>query len=55
MEKTRTDWYTPENLAIYFDVSKGALLKAGVAILNPDYNPELPYSQEILITHPERI
>ncbi len=31
------------------------LLKAGVAVLNPDFDPVVPYSQEILITHPERI
>jgi len=37
------------------EVSKGVLLKAGVSVVNPDYDPEVPYSQEILITHPERI
>ena len=42
-------------MQIYFDVSKGVLLKAGVAVLNLDFNLELPYSQDITITHPERI
>ncbi len=31
------------------------ILKAGVAVLKPDFDPEQPYSQEFLITHPERI
>jgi hypothetical protein len=30
-------------------------LSAGVAVVNPEYDPELPYSQKILITKPERI
>ena len=42
-------------LASYFEVAKGMLLKAGVAFLKPDYDPDLPYSQEILIPSPERI
>ncbi len=36
-------------------MSKGVLLKAGVTVFNPDFDSEGPYSQEILITHPERI
>ena len=43
------------SVQIYFDVAKGVLLKAGVAVLNPDFDPELPYSEELLITKPERI
>jgi hypothetical protein len=43
-----------ENMQIYFDISKGVLFKAGVAVLNPDFDPEVSCSQEILITHPER-
>ncbi len=31
------------------------LLKAGVAVVNPEYSPMVPYSQMILITKPERI
>jgi hypothetical protein len=42
-------------MASYFEVAKGVLLNAGVALVNPDYDPDLPYSQEILITKPERI
>ncbi len=53
LEQTRAERYTAENLQVYFDVSKGVLLHAGVAVLNPDFDPEMPYSQEILITRPE--
>jgi hypothetical protein len=31
------------------------LLNAGVAVVNPDFDPELPYSQELMITEPARI
>jgi hypothetical protein len=55
LEQTRAEWYTAENLQIYFDDSKGVLLKAGVIVLNRDFDPEVPHSQEIMITHPERI
>ena len=55
LEMTRAEWFTAENLAKYYEVAKGVLLKAGVAELNPSYDPSLEYSEEILITHPERI
>jgi hypothetical protein len=42
-------------MQINFDVSNDVFLKAGVAVLNPEFNPEVPYSQEIMITHPERM
>ena len=49
LEQTRAEWYTAENHDKYFEVSKGLLLKAGVAIVNPDYDPMVPHSQAILI------
>ena len=55
LEQTRAEWYTPENLAYYFEVARDVLLDAGVAIRNPDYDPNIPYSEEIFIIHPERI
>ncbi len=55
LEQTRAEWYTAENLDTYFEVSKGVLLKAGVAEANPDYDPMVPHSQAILITNPGRI
>jgi hypothetical protein len=55
LEQTRQEWFTAENLELYFEFSKSVLLKAGVADVSPDFDPEMPYSREILITHPERI
>jgi hypothetical protein len=53
--QTRREWFTPENLATYFEVVRVVMLDVGVDVRKPDYDPEIPYSEEILITHPERI
>ncbi len=55
LEQTRSQWFTSENLQIYFEVAKGVPLKAGVAVFNPDIDPELPYSEELIITKPKCI
>jgi hypothetical protein len=55
LEQTRSELFTAENLAIYFDVARDVLLYDGVSTRNPDYDLEIPYSEEILIKHPERI
>jgi hypothetical protein len=55
LEMARHEWLTEQNLADYYEVAKGVLLKVGVARVNPDFQPDVPYSQEILITHHERI
>eukprot|EP00873_Tetraselmis_striata_P014248 jgi/Tetstr1/434512/TSEL_023604.t1 len=55
LEMARHEWQTEQNLADYYEVAKDVLLKAGVARVNPDFQPNVPYSQEILITHPEGI
>jgi hypothetical protein len=34
-----------ENLEIYFDVARDALVNAGVAVHNPEFNPDMPYSR----------
>jgi len=39
----------------YFEVARDVLLNSGVAIVNADFDPNVPYSPEILITCPERI
>ncbi len=44
-----------ENLATYFEVARDVMLDARVAARIPDYDPEIPYREQILITHPERI
>ncbi len=47
--------YTVENLKIYFDVARDVLVNAGVAVHNPEFNPDVPYSEELRIVAPERI
>ncbi len=54
LEQARNDWYTVENLTTFFEVAREVLLGAGVAIRNPDYDPKVPYYEEIIITRPER-
>ena len=55
LEQTRAEWYTAENLAKYFEVARDVLIGAGVAKLNEDFDQNMPYDEEIFITHPERI
>jgi hypothetical protein len=55
MELTIAEWFTTENLERYFDVAKDVRVTAGVAIVNPDFDPDEPHSEPIFITHPERI
>ncbi len=55
LEQARKDWYTVENLTTYFEVAKDMLLGARVVVRNPNYNPLVPYSKELLITDPGRI
>ena len=55
LEETRATWYTDSNLEKSFKVAKDVVLKAGVAVLNEDFDPNKPYSEEILITAPKRI
>ncbi len=45
LKQARQEGFTAENLDLYFEVSKNVLLKADVAVVNPDFDPELPYSQ----------
>ena len=54
LELIRDVWNTGKKMAESFEVATDVLLDAGVAIVNPDYDPNEAYSQEILITHPER-
>jgi len=55
LEKAQADWNTPENIEIYFDMAKDVLVDAGVVVRNRVYDPTVPYSEELLITRPERI
>ena len=55
LEMTRAEWFTEDNLRTYYDVAAGVLTIAGVAEPNTSFNPNLPYSEQLIITHPERI
>ena len=55
LEHARKDWYTVENVVTYFEVARDVLLDAGLVVRNPDYDPEIPYSEETIITRPGRI
>ena len=55
LKQTRHEWFTPENLDTYFEVAKYVLLDVGVAVQNPHYYPQVPFSEEVSITRPERI
>jgi len=55
LEQTIAEWNTTENLDIYFHVAIDVLLDAGVVVMNPAYDPSAPYSEDIIITRPERV
>jgi hypothetical protein len=42
-------------MEIYFDVARDVLVNAGLAVHNPEFDPDVPYSKELLIVAPERI
>ena len=52
---TRAEWLTEDNLKSYYDVVAEVMVRAGVAEWNPDYDEEVPHSERVYITHPERI
>jgi len=51
----RADWFSENNLERDFEVARDVILNAGVAVITPDYSPNLPYSQELIINAPEKI
>jgi len=55
LELTRAKWMTEANLNTYFVTARDLLVNAGVAEMNPDFDPTVPYSHEIIITKPECI
>ncbi len=44
LEQTRAQWFTEENLEGYFNIARDVLIKAGFAVVNPDFDPDVPYS-----------
>ena len=55
LEVTRAKWATIPNAEKHYDVLAGVLLQAVVAVENPAYKKDVPYSERLLITKPERI
>ena len=55
LEQTREEWYTEKNLETYFDIARDVFLNAGVAVMNPTFDPSEPYSEELNIVAPDRI
>jgi len=55
LEQTPHEWFTEENLANYFEVAMDILLDVGVDVRNPDFDPNLPFSEKMCITYLERI
>lgn len=55
LEKTRHEWHTEENLKQYFEVAANVFVKAGVAVRNPNYDPNMPDSEMLIITKPHLI
>jgi hypothetical protein len=52
LEMTRHEWLTLGNLGTYFDVCAEVLVKAGVAHLNPNYDPNVKGSEPVFINKP---
>jgi hypothetical protein len=52
---TRHEWLTLGNLETYFDVCVEVFVKAGVARVNHDYNPNVEGSEPIFIDKPHLI
>ena len=55
LEMKREEWATSHNIALHYECLEKTFIDAGVAQRNPDFDPEVPNSQPILITKPERI
>ena len=59
LEIDRARWCTAANIRDWYTMLATALVDAGVAIVNPDYDasadPESRAGQPIIITHPDRI
>ena len=54
IEATREAWMTPANLLTYYNVAQNVLLESGIAVVNPDFDPDVEYSQPILIPEENR-
>jgi hypothetical protein len=55
LEMSRAQWATAANAKKHYDLLAEIFVDATVATPNPDYNPDEPYSERLLITKPDRI
>ena len=55
LEITRDLWSTSENVKQYYEVLEKVLLDEGIAERNPAFDPLVPFSEKLLILHPERL
>ena len=49
LETTREEWLTEENLLKYYEIAAKIMVKAGVAELRPDYDPDVPFCEQLTI------
>ena len=52
-EERRAAWGTSANLLKHYMLVAAKFQKMGAAISNPEYQPDVPYSEPILIITPE--
>ena len=55
LEVKRAEWCTPQNCKKHYDILEDTLVKAGIAVRRPDFDPSKKDSEPIRITRPERI
>ena len=51
-EERRAEWGTAKNLLTHYTIVMLKLLAMGAAVANPEYKPDVPYSEPILVTKP---
>ena len=55
LEVRRAKWATVENVKQHYDVLADVLVATGLAVVNPDYNPETPRCERLFIIKPSLI
>jgi hypothetical protein len=53
-EERRAAWGKSWNLLTHFNQVAVKLVSIGAAVENPDYDPDVPYSEPIFVTQPHR-
>ena len=55
LEMTRAQWATSANAKKHYDMLADLLVKLELAIPDPAYDPDVPYSQRLILLKPERL